>query len=60
MSSLRCDMKATCDQPVTHIDQDGYAYCTHHGEQRAMYQPCRKLRPHELARLERGQTLTTY
>jgi hypothetical protein len=57
---LTCDMKKECAAPVTHIDQDGFAYCTPHGEQRRMYQPCRKLRPWELRKLQRGEPLAKY
>lgn len=60
------DSRPTCDgwcdksAPVTHIDQDGFAYCTPCGQRRRQYQPCRKLRPHEAKRLVRGETLTHY
>ena len=57
---LKCDMAETCSQPVTHIDDKGYVYCTHHGIQRRDWRRCRKLRPHELRRLERGETLKSY
>jgi hypothetical protein len=57
---LRCDMTDDCSANVTHIDQDGYAYCTEHGIERRSWMPCRKLRPHELARLQRGEPLARY
>lgn len=53
-------MKRDCAAEVTHIDDKGFAYCTAHGEQRRQYRRCRKLRPHELARLKRGEALTRY
>lgn len=59
-STLTCDMVKGCTEPVTHIDQDGYAYCTTHGLQRRQYQPCRRLRGWELRRLERGEQLAKY
>lgn len=57
---LRCDMETDCVQPVTYIDNDGFAYCTGHGLDRQQWQPCRKLRPHELRRLQRGEQLASY
>lgn len=60
MSRLRCDMTRDCVAPVSHIDQKGFAYCTPHGLERRLYQPCRKLRPHELRKLHRGEQLTRY
>lgn len=57
---VTCDMRADCDRPVTMIDSKGWAYCTTHGLIRQTYQNCRKLRPHELNRLKRGQSLLHY
>lgn len=58
--TLRCDMEDDCTKPVTHIDQKGYAYCEPHGIERRWYVPCRKLRPHELRKLQRGEALARY
>ena len=58
--ALSCDMSEECDHAVTHIDNSGWVYCTSHGEQRRYSKPCRKLRPHELNRLKRGQQITRY
>jgi len=58
--TLQCDMVKDCAAPVTHLDRKGYAYCTPHGIERRGCQPCRKLRPWELRRLERGQPLARY
>lgn len=55
-----CDMDPGCIDPVTHIDQDGFVYCEAHGLSRRTWQPCRKLRPHELRRIERGDQVTRY
>ena len=55
-----CDMERSCGEPVTMIDQKGFAYCARHGMERRFYVPCRKLRPHELRRLWRGEPLTRY
>lgn len=55
-----CQMDPRCADSVTHIDQSGYLYCTKHGLQRRASRPCRKLRPHELTRLENGGQITKY
>ena len=55
-----CDMVSDCREPVTHIDTRGFAYCTAHGLERRDSQPCRKLRAHEIRRLERGEQVTKY
>jgi len=60
MVTVTCDMVEGCTQPVTHIDNKGYAYCTQHGVERRDCRPCRKLRGWELRRLQRGEQLTTY
>lgn len=57
---LKCDMTDDCTEPVTHIDQSGFAYCTEHGISRRDWKPCRKLRPHELRRLQRGEQVKRY
>lgn len=57
---LTCDMVVGCTAPVEYIDEKGYAYCTPHGVQRQTYRRCRKLRPHELRKLQRGEQLTKY
>lgn len=58
--TITCDMVRDCAAPVTHIDDKGYVYCTPHGEQRQSFRPCRKLRPHELRQLERGEPIKEY
>jgi hypothetical protein len=55
-----CDMSEDCREPVSMIDQKGYAYCAAHGMERRTYQPCRKLRGWELRRLQRGLPLNRY
>lgn len=57
---LHCEMSETCTQEVTHVDQDGYTYCTSHGVARRSYKPCRKLRTAELNKLQRGETIERY
>lgn len=57
---LACDGEAGCCAPVTHIDNKGYIYCEGHGLARRTYRPCRKLRPHELRTLRRGEPVRRY
>lgn len=57
---VRCDMTNDCEAPVTHIDNKGFVYCTDHGISRRYYHPCRKLRPHELKKLQRGEPIARY
>lgn len=56
---LVCDM-IDCTDDVTHLDNNGFVYCTKHGLRRRDWKPCRKLRSHELNRLRRGQQVTRY
>lgn len=58
--ALTCDMVDGCAQPVTHIDPKGFVYCTSHGLSRRQVMPCRKLRPAELRKLQRGEQLARY
>jgi hypothetical protein len=55
-----CEWEDSCPDPVTHLDQSGFVYCTRHGLIRRSYRPCRKLRPHEVNRLRRGELLSKY
>lgn len=57
---LACDMTDDCQTPVTMIDDKGYVYCTDHGLERRDWRPCRKLRDHEVNRLNRGEPLAHY
>lgn len=57
---LKCEMESDCQNPVAYIDNKGFIYCEHHGKRRQGYRPCRKLRPHELNRLKRGEVLARY
>lgn len=59
-NQLICDMTEGCIEAVTMIDEKGYVYCTDHGLERRWWRRCRKLRPHELNRLRRGEQLTHY
>jgi hypothetical protein len=57
---LQCDMESTCDEPIAMIDDKGWIYCEYHGLMRRDSRRCRKLRPHELRRLQRGEQVTRY
>lgn len=57
---LTCDMSTECTDPVAMIDNKGWIYCERHGLERRSWKPCRKLRPHELNRLKRGEPLKRY
>lgn len=60
-TDIRCDMADDCMEDVTMLDDKGYVYCEAHGlERRDVGYRSRKLRPHELNRLKRGDTLTRY
>ncbi len=59
-TALRCEMSKTCTESVAYLDERGYIYCTRHGVDRQSYMRCRKLRPHELRKLGRGEVLTRY
>jgi hypothetical protein len=53
-------MSSTCDQPVAYLDDSGFIYCEGHGLTRRQYRACRRLRPHELHRLEGGLAVERY
>lgn len=60
---LKCD--GWCENVhagITHIDESGFAYCTPCGLKRQAdrWKCCRKLRPHELRKLQRGEQLRSY
>ena len=52
--TVTCDMEASCTEPVTHMDDKGYVYCTSHGLQRRSVRPCRRLYGWERAEIQRG------
>ena len=64
--NLQCDGRKDCPDIVTHIDEKGFIYCAKHGVDRRGYpggiynRRCRKLRPHEVRRLQRGDVLKGY
>jgi hypothetical protein len=55
-----CDMTADCNEPITHLDDKGFIYCTNHGVSRRYSRPCRKLRPSELNNIKRGEQVKRY
>lgn len=60
MEVLRCDIR-DCVDPVSMIDDRGWIYCADHGlDMRSYYRRVRKLRPHELNRLKRGEKVKSY
>lgn len=58
-TALRCTGFASpCDHQVTHIDAEGYVYCTQHGEQRRRSGiRARKLTMVETMKLTRGESI---
>ena len=59
-SRLQCDMDSTCTQPVTHIGEKGYIYCTAHVKNRRYVERCRKMRKWEIDLLKQGKPLPSY
>jgi hypothetical protein len=57
---LQCDMHKECQSPIAMIDNSGFIYCEFHGLRRRDWKPCRKLRAHELKRLQAGKQVTKY
>jgi hypothetical protein len=56
-----CDMSADCRAEATHIDESGFVYCPKDAERRKdSGRRARKLRPHEVNRLRRGEPLDRY
>jgi hypothetical protein len=59
--ALQCDMSHDCKGAVTHLEEKGWIYCsTHAGIRKFSGRRCRKLRPHELKKLQSGQPLKRY
>lgn len=59
-SELKCNMIESCTESISYIDDSGFIYCKCHGLQRQAYRRCRKLRPHEIKRLQSGLTIKKY
>lgn len=61
--NVRCDARDDCtDGTPAYIDDRGFAYCADHGPlmRDPMYRRMRKLRPHEVRKLQRGETIARY
>ena len=59
---LQCVMRNECSGEVTNIDEKGFIYCAEHAamRRRSNYRRIRKLRPHEVGRLQSGMVLKGY
>jgi hypothetical protein len=57
---LQCDMDRSCTEPVTHLEDKGYVYCTGHADCRRGLHRIRKLRPYEIRKLLQGDLLKRY
>lgn len=58
---MQCEMRHDCKKPATMIEEKGWIYCEDHGNaRREPGRRVRKLRPHELRTLERGDVLRSY
>ena len=58
---LQCEMRDDCSSEVTHLEDKGYIYCAEHAKVRRCYgHRCRKLRPHELRRVQAGLQVKKY
>ena len=57
---LTCDMKADCQNPVTHIGAKGYLYCTPCASHRHGVERTRALTAREISHLEQGRTLRNF
>lgn len=57
-----CQMIDNCANPVTHIGEKGYIYCTFHALRRRAsgYESTRKMRAWELRWINAGKTLPSY
>lgn len=60
MSATTCNMRDDCAEPVTHIGNKGYIYCSSHAVQRHGYERTRKMRPWELRWIAAGLALPSY
>lgn len=58
--TLLCDMERACLQAPAMIDTAGFIYCADHGFQRRQSEPCRKMRPWEIRRLQKGMPIAHY
>ena len=54
---LKCDGKRDCTKEVNYIDYRGFIYCSSHGQIRAQYESCRKLKVWEIDKLNSGKPI---
>lgn len=40
---MKCEMTKECEAPASYIDEKGFIYCEHHGQQRQSVMRCRKM-----------------
>lgn len=58
---LWCQMESDCPAPVAMLDSKGFVYYKEHGlRRRGSGHACRKLRDHEMRKLQRGETIKRY
>jgi hypothetical protein len=55
---LVCDMEKNCSEPVTHIDNKGFVYCSKHAVRRKASVPTRAIKPAELKKLEKHEPIS--
>ncbi len=60
MAKVKCEMRDTCKNPVTHIGEKGYVYCAAHAPDRRGFERVRKMRTWELRLLQRGEQVPSY
>ena len=60
IKTLRCEMQDGCMQPVTHIGEKGFIYCTEHARIRKGRERCRRMRKWELVLINSGKPLPSY
>jgi hypothetical protein len=58
MRQLCCDMTKDCPNPISHMGERGWLYCSQHAPLRAGFERCRKLRKWEVSRLESGHSIS--
>ena len=60
-ATLKCDGEKGCKKPVTYITNKGFLLCDDHRPAKGdRYTRARKLRPGEIKKLEKGETLGKY
>jgi len=62
MTKPTCDGIDGCEEPLRHLDENGYVYCYQHGlrRQQGGWKRCRKMRPHEINRIYAGKQVERY